>query len=508
MAKQIINVSVKARKGNAVEIKSDVLAVGVFSDGKGGKLCKMIDKKLGGAIEKIKKIGDFKAKANETAIVYGNGKIGAKRVLLVGLGKKKELKVDVIRKAAATAASKAVVLKAKTAVLAFGETTGKKIDSVTAGQVTAEGVYLGSYRYDEYVGKGDDDRLPSVKVEIVDDDVAKVKQISKGVKIGNIIGEAHSFARTIANRPANVIYPGALADVAKKLARQTPGLSCTVFDDKQLKQKKMGGILAVGSGSVKKPRMIVLKYTPAGKKASKRIGLVGKAITFDSGGISIKPSSGMHEMKFDKSGGIGVLGAMKAIAQLKPAISVYGIIPSAENMPSGSSYRPGDIITTYSGKTVEIQNTDAEGRMILCDGLHYAVEQKCETIVDIATLTGACLVALGKYMAGLMGNDDDLLKKLQRASEQSGDKVWHLPCGDEYSKEMKSKIADLKNTGSRWGGASTAASFLREFVGEAKWAHIDMAGVDMSDSADESGVVGSTGFGVRLLTSFVMNEAK
>ena len=508
MTKQIIDVSIKARKGNAIEIKSDLLAVGVFSDDKSSKLCKTIDKKLGGAIEKIKKIGDFKAKANETAIVYGDGKIGAKRVLLVGLGEKKELKVDTIRKAAGAAASKAVGLKAKTAVLAFGEAVGKKIDQVIAGQAIAEGVYLGSYKYDEYVGKGDDDRLSSVKVEIVDDDGDKVKQLSKGVKVGNIIGEAQSFTRTVANRPANVIYPEALADIAKKLARQTPGLSCTVFDDKQLKQKKMGGILAVGSGSVKKPRMIVLKYTPAGKKVSKRIGLVGKAITFDSGGISIKPSSGMHEMKFDKSGGIGVLGAMKAIAQLKPAISVYGIIPSAENMPSGSSYRPGDIITTYSGKTVEIQNTDAEGRMILCDGLHYAVEQKCETIVDIATLTGACMVALGKYMAGLMGNDENLIKKLQKASEQSGDKVWHLPCGDEYSKEMKSKIADLKNIGSRWGGASTAASFLREFVGETKWAHIDMAGVDMFDSAEEFGAVGSTGFGVRLLTSFVMNEAK
>ncbi|MCK5563860.1 MAG: leucyl aminopeptidase [Planctomycetes bacterium] len=507
MAKEIINVTVTARKANAIEVKADVLAVGVFSDDKTNKLCKAIDKKVGGAIEKLKKLGDFKAGVKETAIIYGDGKIAAKRVLLVGLGKKKELKAGDVRNAAAMSVSKAVGLKAKTIVIAISEAVGKKIDGETAGQVMAEGAYFGSYRYDEFVGKGDDDRLGSLKASIVDGDAAKARQISKGVKAGVIIGQVQSFARTIANRPGNVINPKGLAEIAKKVARGTPGLSCTVFDDKQLKQKKMGGILAVGAGSSNKPRMIVLKYTSK-KKTSKKIGLVGKAITFDSGGISIKPSAGMQDMKFDKSGGVGVLGAMKAIAELKPAVNVIGIIPSAENMPSGAACRPGDIITSYSGKTIEVQNTDAEGRLILCDGLHYAVQQKCDCIVDMATLTGACMVALGKYMAGLMSNDDELVKKLQKASEQSGEKVWHLPCGDEYSKEIKSKIADLKNIGSRWGGASTAGSFLREFVGDTKWAHIDMAGVDMFDSASEFGSVGSTGFGVRLLTNFVLNEAK
>ena len=273
----------------------------------------------------------------------------------------------------------------------------------------------------------------------------------------------------------------------------------------------MGGILAVGSGSKSEPRLIVLKYTPAKKAKSKAltIGLVGKAITFDSGGISIKPSSGMQDMKFDKCGGLAVLGAMKAISKLKPATTVYGIIPSAENMPSGTSYRPGDIITTFSGKTVEVQNTDAEGRMILCDGIHYAVSRKCDAIVDIATLTGACMVALGKYKAGLMGNDDGVIKQLQTASEESGEAVWHMPSGDEYAEEMKSKIADLKNIGSRWGGACTAAAFLGQFAGDTKWAHVDMAGVDMFDSANnKEGSVGATGFGVRLLTTYVMNAAK
>ncbi|UCF14300.1 MAG: leucyl aminopeptidase, partial [Phycisphaerales bacterium] len=241
--------------------------------------------------------------------------------------------------------------------------------------------------------------------------------------------------------------------------------------------------------------------------AQPKVALVGKAITFDSGGISLKSANNMEEMKFDKTGGITVLATMKAIAELALPIGVCGIIPSAENVPSGTSYRPGDIITTYSGKTVEIQNTDAEGRMILCDGLYYAVRQKCETVIDVATLTGSCLVALGRYMAGLMGNDDKLTKQLQKASEQSGEKVWPLPSGEEYAKEMKSKIADLKNTGSKYGGACTAAAFLGQFVGEAKWAHLDIAGVDMLPKATDFSAEGSTGFGVRLLTTYLTNLA-
>ena len=303
--------------------------------------------------------------------------------------------------------------------------------------------------------------------------------------------------------------PVALAAEARKIAGASERLSCTVFDEKQLAAKGMGGILAVGSGSENKPRFIVLEYSPGGKGASSlpTVGLVGKAITFDSGGISIKRPAKMYQMKLDKSGGVAVLGIMKAVAELKLPINVYGIIPAAENMPSGTSYRPGDIITTFSGKTVEVQNTDAEGRMILCDALSYATKQKCDIVIDIATLTGACMVALGKYMAGLMSNDEKLKKQLQAAAEQSGEKVWPMPSGDEYAEEMKSKIADLKNTGSKWGGACTGAAFLRQFVGEKKWAHLDMAGMDMLEKTTEFSVEGSSGFGVRLLTTYLMNLA-
>ena len=309
-----------------------------------------------------------------------------------------------------------------------------------------------------------------------------------------IIGRSQSFARTLANRPGNVIYPAKLAAAAQEVARGSKRLSCTVFDKKQLTAKGMGGVLAVGSGSQHEPRFIILKYSPSNNKTAGKlpvIALVGKAITFDSGGISIKPAANMDEMKLDKTGGIAVLGTMKALAEMELPIRVYGLIPSAENLPGGSSYRPGDIIDTFSGKTVEVQNTDAEGRIILCDALAYAVKQKCEVIIDIATLTGACMVALGKHKAGLMGNNDE--------------KVWYMPSGDEYVEEMKSKIADLKNIGSRWGGACTAAAFLRQFIGDAKWAHLDIAGMDLIPSASELSSVGSSGFGVRLLTTYLLN---
>jgi leucyl aminopeptidase len=269
----------------------------------------------------------------------------------------------------------------------------------------------------------------------------------------------------------------------------------------------MGGILAVGSGSNTPPRFIVVRYTPRNKTASKlpTVALVGKAITFDSGGISIKPAKNMEQMKLDKTGGIAVLAAAKAAAELKLPVNLYAIVPSAENMPSGTSYRPGDIVTTYSAKTVEIENTDAEGRMILCDALHYAVKQNCDIIIDIATLTSSCMVALGTHKAGLMSNDDRLSSDIQKAAETSGESVWMLPCGDEYAEEMKGKIADLKNSGGKWGGACTAAAFLRQFVNDKKWAHLDIAGMDYLEKATEWSTGGASAFGVRLLTTYLIN---
>lgn len=506
--KQIISVDIKTRKVDLAQCKTDVLVLGYFSDTKGlDKASKALDARLGGAIRRLVKLGDFKGVAKTQAMLYGEGKIAATRVMLVGLGEQEKVTLDTIRKAAATATNKAVALKVKSVALALHQAVGDKQEAVAVGQALAEGAYFGSYRYDEFVTTGEDGRLGTLKVEIVDADARQIKALDRGVCHGAVVGRAQSYARTIANRPANVITPPTLAKEAQTIARGIKGLSCTVFDEKQLKAQKMGGILAVGAGSHSAPRLIILKYTPAKSPAKKlpKVALVGKAVTFDSGGISIKPSANMDQMKFDKSGGIAVLATMKAIAELKLPISVWGLIPSAENLPSASSYRPGDIVTTYSGKTVEILNTDAEGRMILCDALAYAVQQKRETVIDVATLTGACMVALGSYNAGLMSNNDALIEQIRAAAEASGEPVWHLPSGDEYADEMKSKIADLKNTGSRWGGACTAAAFLRQFVGEATWAHLDIAGMDNLQKETEYAASGSTGFGVRLLTTYLMN---
>jgi leucyl aminopeptidase len=508
--KEIIQVELKTRKIDFDKCKTDILAVGLFSDvTKLDSVNAMLNNKLGGAIESLLKIGDFKAKERATAILYGNEKIGAKRIILIGLGEKKKATLDTLRKATSVVAKKAVEVKAKKLSLALHNALEERFDLSSVGQVYAEGTYYGSYRYDEFITESEDGRLNLLQVELIDSDSSKVKNLNKGLNAGTIIGRAQSYARTIANRPGNIIYPEKIAEEAKELARKSNNLTCTVLDEKQLIAKGMGGIMAVGSGSIHRPVFIILKSKTTAKKASSlpTVAIVGKAITFDSGGISIKPSANMDEMKFDKSGGIAILATMKAVSELDLPVNVYGLIPSAENLPSGSSYRPGDIVTTFSGKTVEVQNTDAEGRMILCDALAYAAKQKCDIVIDIATLTGACMVALGKYMAGLMGNDDELIKQLQKASNESGEKVWPMPSGDEYAEEMKSKIADLKNIGSRWGGACTAAAFLRQFIGQAKWAHLDMAGVDMVNSPVDYAAEGSAGFGVRLLTTYLINLA-
>jgi len=506
--KDIIKVTVKVRRGKFENVKTDLLCVGIFSKEK--KLdgaAKVLNAKLDGEIERLIKLGDFKGSEGTSTVLYDSSATGARRVLLVGLGERKDVTIDKLRDAAAMAAGKGAGLKAANIGLVLHSAAGNKFDPADTAQAITEGIYLGSYSYDEFVTKSENGRSKTLTAELIEADSSTAAKIGKGVSAGVIIGQAQCLARTIANRPANVMYPARVAEEARKIAAKTPGLSCTVFGEKQLKHKKMGGIIAVGQGSSNKPCMIILKYTPRGAK--RKIALVGKAITFDSGGISIKPAADMDAMKMDKSGGAAVISAMKAIAELKLPVNVLGVICAAENKPGSESYRPGDIITTYSGKTVEILNTDAEGRMVLCDGIHYAKQQKYDTIVDIATLTGACMVALGAHKAGLMSNDDGLLEQLKQAAKDSGETVWHMPSGPEYLEEMKSKIADLKNTGGKWGGACTAAAFLGAFAGDTKWAHVDMAGtMEPSEPMKKFTSPGALGFGVRLLTAFVRNFGK
>ncbi|MBP8911452.1 MAG: leucyl aminopeptidase [Phycisphaerae bacterium] len=506
--KQIIDVNVTTRRVDLVKCKTDMLVVGRFSDaGDPGPILRALDDELGGDFERLARIGDFTGKSKTFAIVYGNGRIAAERVLLLGLGERKKVTLDTLRKAAGTAASRAVEMKINRMSLALHPSFADRFEARTMGRVIAEGVYFGGYRYDEFVTDNGNGRPSSLIAEIIDSDASQIRSLSSGVTTGAIVGRVQNAARTLANRPGNVIDPPALARAAQEMVRGLRTVKCMIFDEKKLQQNKMGGILAVGSGSENKPRLIVLKYTPLKRPVAglPTVALVGKGITFDSGGISIKPAQDMDQMKLDKSGAISVMATVRAVAEMGLPINVFGVIPSAENLPSGTSFRPGDIVTTYSGKTVEILNTDAEGRMILCDAITYAVKQKCDVVVDIATLTGACMVALGTYKAGLMGNDDELIAEIRKAAEDSGESVWPLPCDDEYADEIKSKIADLKNSGSRWGGACTAAAFLRQFVGQTKWAHLDIAGMDLFVKPTEYASLGSTGFGVRLLTTYLMN---
>ncbi len=507
MARQIIQIAVDANTADPIKRTADVLAIGVCSDGPDSALFKSLNRYLGGAMAAARKLGDFTGKKGTTAVLYGNTDTGPRRILLVGLGERKRVDIDVLRSATAIAASKAVDLRAGKLTMAIHRDLpmDRKSPYERLAQAMSEAAFFGAYRWDEYLPEDDSARPPKMTITILTDS-KHLEAFQRGIRTGTVIGQAQTFARTIMNRPANQVKPETLASEARKLARRYTNLSCTILDEKQLADQKFGGILAVGQGSTNPPRQIVLRYSP--RKGTKRLptlALIGKAITFDSGGISIKPAEGMQDMKYDKSGGVAVLGTMMAIASLKPAANVIGLIPSAENMPAGSAYRPGDIVTTYSGKTVEILNTDAEGRMLLCDAIHYATRLGCDAVVDAATLTGACVVALGEWTAGIMGNNDKLIGQLRDASGATGEKIWPLPSGEEYLELMKSKIADLKNTGGRWGGACSAAAFLGQFADTTPWAHLDIAGVGTVDGAKKFGSPGSIGFGVRLLTQFVQN---
>jgi len=508
MAKQIIKIDVKAAKADIAKLKADVAAVGIFSDVRKNAFIDGLDARLGGAITRLKKIGDFKGAAGSNAFLYTHGKIAAERLLLIGLGEKQKAALDTFRQAASKAAFEAVNVKAKSLAV-FLHNENAKIALEKLGQVIAEGIHFGGYRYDEFVTQQQNGRSNFLSAVVVDENMANVAKLNKGIKVGQIIGRAQNFARTLANRPANILYPAQFAAEARKVAASVPRLGCTILDEKKLARKKMGGILAVGQGSIHKPRMIILKYTPSGRKINKDapLALVGKAITFDSGGISLKPAQDMHEMKMDMTGGAAVLMTMEVIARLKLPLEVYGIICAAENKPGGASFLPGDIITTFSGKTVEVLNTDAEGRLVLCDGLQQAKLLKCKTVIDLATLTGACIVALGTHKAGLFSNNEKLAQKLKTAAKDSGEPLWQLPYEPQYAEEIKGKIADLKNIGSKWGGACTGAAFLGEFTSGLVWAHLDIAPkMTASEPMKKYAQDGSIGFGVRLLSCFLMNE--
>jgi leucyl aminopeptidase len=425
----------------------------------------------------------------------------ADAVLLIGVGETDRFDVTAARRALGKAGPTArrFGTVATTVPLAFG---GK--DAADAVQAAAEGLGLGAYRFDRYRTTSGDGTKALAKVIVLGAPRWDAKAMKAAVRRGDVLVDATCWARDLVNTPAGDLPPAKIADAARAMAKQV-GLTCKVWTEAQLKQGGFGGILGVGQGSVQPPRLIELTYTGAGKAVP--LALTGKGISFDSGGLSIKPADGMETMKDDMGGAASILATMKAIARLKPKVNVIAAIPSAENMPSGSAQKPGDVVRHYGGKTSEVLNTDAEGRLVLADALAYLAEKKPSVIVDTATLTGACMVALGDQITGAMGNDDGLARDLTAAGAKAGEAVWQLPLFEDYRQLIDSSVADIKNVGKRYGGAITAAWFLAEFVGETPWVHLDIAGPAFAEHAHDLGPKGATGAPVRTLVRFVLDRA-
>ena len=432
------------------------------------------------------------------------GDAGPRRLLLLGAGKPADCNPEAIRRLAARAVRRASDLEIERVTIdGLG---APSIDPERFGQVVAEGAALAAWRFDELKTRSDEKDPPFSTVTTVEIATeSDLDALRAGARAGAILAEAENFARTLQSRPGNVATPTHLADRAKDLASEL-GLEVRVLGPREMRDENMLALLAVAQGSAQDPRLIVLEYH-GGTRGAAPLVLVGKGLTFDAGGISLKPAKGMEDMKFDMSGGAAVLGAMRGIARLGLDVNVVGIVPSSENLVNGSAVKPGDVIGSREGKTIEVINTDAEGRLILADALSYARTFEPEAIVDCATLTGACVIALGHHASAVLGTDDALVEELRAAGDLSGERCWPLPIWSEYRRQLDSHTADLKNVGGRPAGTITAACFLREFVGDAKWAHLDIAGTAYGEGKLPYQRPGGYGSPTRLLIEWVRTRA-
>lgn len=498
-------------RGSVTEVQTPLLAVNLFEGVvTPGGATGAVDRALGGLISQLIAGGEIKGRLEEVVILHTLGKLPAQRVAVVGLGPREKFDLDAVRRASGSVLKRAKELNVKSYhTIVHGAGIGG-FDPADCAQAITEGAILASYSYKQFkTGNGESTVDRMVLVEM---DPGKIPLIEKGVDKGRVLAEATASARDLAAGPPNLVDPEFLAERARQLASQY-GLDCQVLGPAEMEQRGMGAILAVGQGSVHLPRLIALRYR--GDPGSERLlGIVGKGITFDSGGISIKPSQHLDRMKYDKSGAAAVLGTMQGIAELKVKANVLGIAAAAENLPSATSYRPGDILRASNGKTIEVVNTDAEGRLVLADALAFAAEQGANPLVDIATLTGGIVVALGTGGAGVMGNDDALIRQLREVGDKAGERLWELPIWEDYLwEQVKSEVADVKNSGGRYGSAPIGALFLSKFVGDARWAHLDIAGVAWVDTDQpylpKSYIPrGPTGFGTRLLVEFIVRWAE
>ncbi|MCU1284345.1 MAG: Cytosol aminopeptidase PepA [Acidobacteriales bacterium] len=442
--------------------------------------------------------GDVTGKSLETVLLHGPKGLKSKRLLLIGGGKAAKFSADDIRKIAGTAVRYAKTKNLKSLAIAVPDST---VSAADAARAIVEGAFVGDFDPNYYASDRKDQRIDELTV--ISAANADKKSLDAAIVTGAIIGASQNFTRDLVNEPGNKMTPTILGQRAKKMSDEV-GLKCEVFSTDKLHELKMGSFWSVSQGSPEPPALIVMRYEPAGaKKDGPVLGLVGKGITFDTGGISIKPADGMEKMKYDMAGGAAMIGAMRAIALLKPNVKVIGIVCAAENMPSGTAQKPGDIQFAMNGKAIEIINTDAEGRLVLADGLCYARQLGCTHLVDAATLTGACVVALGYVNAGIFANDDDMYTRFNKAQQSAGEKFWRLPLDDEYREMIKSGIGDIVNSGGRWGGAVTAAKFLQEFVEDKPWIHLDIAGVAWMEENKPWIAKGPSGIAVRSLVEFV-----
>ncbi len=504
---------------------SELLAVPLFKESRGGAAATAAGALAGGALERMWEAGDFAGDAKEAAVLYPERAGGPKRLLLIGLGKRDKADLESLRRGVGAAVKKAKGLRAGAlrvhlpaevagalaAKLPAGTPAGTKI-----GRAIFDAAYLAAYEFDRFQGEKREEASKRAGARELSRVAASAEglagpELSEAARVASRLEAAVRTARDLGNLPGNEGTPTRLAERAKAVAAET-GLSCKVLEREDMERLGMGSLLGVARGSAEPPKLIVLEHRPGGAggaSGAAPVALVGKGITFDSGGISIKPAESMEEMRFDKCGGCAVIGAMEALARLDVPIRVVGLVPASENLPSGTAMKPGDVLRAMDGRTIEIVNTDAEGRLVLADALAYAVrEYKPAAIVDLATLTGACVVALGNLYAGLCATDDRLAGELRCASAGTGERIWPLPVhDDDYDERIKSWLADVKNSGGRPGGALTAARFLKKFVGDTPWAHLDIAGTAWTTEELPYYMKGATGFGVRLLVDWLRSRA-
>ena len=463
-----------------------------------------VDKAMGGAISALIADGEIKGKSGEMTLIHTLGSITPKRVLVAGLGSADSFTLDGVRSVSAEAARRLNSIGVQSAATIVHGAGIAGLDAQGSAQALAEGVVLGMYRFDKYKADASDANL--TEITVVEFDESKLDELKSGINVGRIIGEGVNRCRDMANEPANSMTPSEMAEQALEVS-QAHGVEIEVIERSQMKELGMGALLAVAQASEEPPKFIILRYNGDPQNTENNIGLLGKGITFDSGGLDIKNAVGMATMKGDMAGGASVIGAMQAIAQLKPKINVTVIVPAAENMVSGAALRPGDVIRAMNGKTIEIDNTDAEGRLVLADAMSYARSVGLNRLVDVATLTGAMGIALGDKCMGAFGNDDEFTQQVVSAGNAVGERAWPLPMYDEYKAQYRSDIADIKNTGGRGAGAITGALIIGEFNDGAPWVHLDIAGVARTGSVKGANIKGATGAPVRTLVRLVCDLA-